>query len=157
MAMCKRCWLVVAVLVLTLTGMGYKFLVMGSTTQGSDGRTALQLSPSERDLVLGEMRAFLASVQRISEGVVKDDMQQVEQAAREVGMAAQEVVPTSLVGKLPLAFKQLGFGTHRKFDQLGLDAQQLGDKEHALAQLSELMQNCVACHAAYRIEAHDDK
>ncbi|HID48188.1 MAG TPA: hypothetical protein EYP40_00985, partial [Chromatiales bacterium] len=39
-----------------------------------------------------------------------------------------------------------------QFDQLALDAEQLGDPAHALAQLSTLMQNCVACHAVYRIE-----
>ena len=36
---------------------------------------------------------------------------------------------------------------------LALDADELEDPEHSLQQLSELMQNCVACHAAYRIDA----
>ena len=46
----------------------------------------------------------------------------------------------------------LGFDTHRKFDTLALDAEQLGDPDHSLEQLAELMSNCVACHAAYRID-----
>ncbi|NOY15605.1 MAG: cytochrome c, partial [Gammaproteobacteria bacterium] len=54
-------------------------------------------------------------------------------------------------GKLPLAFKKLGFDTHAKFDQLAMDANDLGDRDHTLQQLSTLMENCVACHAAYRI------
>jgi cytochrome c556 len=33
-----------------------------------------------------------------------------------------------------------------------MDAADLGDKEHAMQQLGALMQNCVACHAAYRID-----
>jgi len=37
------------------------------------------------------------------------------------------------------------------FDALALDADELGDKEHTLEQLSELMKNCVACHAVYKI------
>ena len=61
-------------------------------------------------------------------------------------------MPGSLVGKLPLEFKKLGFDTHSKFTQLALDAEQLGDEQHALAQVSELMENCVACHAIYKIE-----
>jgi hypothetical protein len=55
------------------------------------------------------------------------------------------------MGKLPLAFKQLGLETHSGFDALALDAEQLGDPAHTLTQLAGLLQNCVACHAAYRI------
>ena len=64
----------------------------------------------------------------------------------------QMAVPGSLVGKLPLAFKKLGFDTHARFDELALDAEQLGDRDHALAQLNAILMNCVACHAAYRFE-----
>jgi cytochrome c556 len=56
------------------------------------------------------------------------------------------------MGKLPMEFKQLGFDTHTKFDQLALDAEQMGDKDQVLEQVGKLMQNCVACHAAYRID-----
>ena len=62
-------------------------------------------------------------------------------------------VPASLMGKLPLGFKQLGFDTHSRFDQLALDAESLGDAGQSLAALGELMANCVACHAAFRIDA----
>jgi hypothetical protein len=62
----------------------------------------------------------------------------------------------SLIGKLPLEFKKLGFDTHSKFDQLAMDTQDLGDGNHALTGLATLLQNCVACHAAHQIEATDD-
>ena len=42
--------------------------------------------------------------------------------------------------KLPLEFKKLGMGTHKAFDQLALDAADLGDKGHTMQQLGELMQ-----------------
>ena len=79
-------------------------------------------------------------------------MQAVAESARSAGLAAQQGVPGSLMGKLPVEFKKLGYDTHAKFDELALDAEQLGDEEHALSQLGVLMQNCVACHAAYRLE-----
>ena len=47
----------------------------------------------------------------------------------------------------------LGFDTHRRFDQLALDAEQLGDTQHSLQQLAKLMANCVSCHASYRIDS----
>lgn len=151
--MCKLGWSVAGVLLLALLAVGYKFIIAGSTLPASDGREALLLEPGERDLVLAEMRQFLVSVQGITDGLTGKDMQRVAEAARGVGAAAQQAVPASLVGKLPLSFKKLGFDTHRKFDLLALDAEQLEDPEHTLQQLSELMNNCVACHATYRIDS----
>ena len=150
--MCKLCWTMSLILLLITGGLAWKFLIQGETVTATDGRQALLLEPAERDLVLAEMRAFLASVQSIVQGVQEKDMDDVARAARHVGAAAQGEVPGSLIGKLPLSFKKLGFDTHRQFDQLALDAEQLGDPDHTLEQLAGLMRNCVACHAAYRID-----
>ena len=150
--MCKLCWASVAVLLLVVVGMGYKFIFSGAVVATADGREAIVLEPAERDMVLGEMRAFLETVQAITEGIGNDDMASVVSAARPMGTAAQQGVPGSLVSKLPLEFKKLGFDTHGKFEQLALDAEQLGDREHTLNQLTELLQNCTACHVMYRFE-----
>ncbi len=151
--MCKTCWVVVILLLLVTGGMAYKFIIQGSVEQGSDGRSAIQLTHGEKDMVLGEMRAFLQAVQSITVGLSGDDMENVVKSARSVGMAAQQAVPGSLVGKLPLAFKKLGFDTHTRFDALALNAEQFGDPADTLKELSVLMENCVACHAAYRLDA----
>ena len=149
----KTCWTVVVILLIVLLGTVYKFVIEGSTQQSTDNRLAIQLTPGEKDLVLAEMRAFLASVQQVIHGVSTKDMKLIAVSARTVGRAAQQGVPGSLMGKLPLEFKQLGLDTHEKFDLLALDAEQLEDENHSLAQLGSLMQNCVACHATYRLEA----
>ncbi len=78
-------------------------------------------------------------------------MELVTEHARKSGKAAQTGMPGTLVGKLPLKFKKLGGDTHAKFDQLAMDADALGDRDHVLEQLSTLMKNCVTCHATYRI------
>ena len=148
----KNCWFVIGTLLLVIVGGAYKFMIQGSVTESTDGRMAIQLSAGERDLVLEEMRAFLASVQQITKGISENDMELVAEYARKVGGAAQQAVPGTLMGKLPMAFKQLGFDTHTKFDQLALDAESMGDSNYALQQLSTLMQNCVACHAGHRLE-----
>jgi len=150
--MCRLCWASVVLLLLVVAGMGYKFIFSGEVTMTADGREAIVLAPAERDMVLEEMREFLVSVQAITEGIGNGDMAAVVEAARAVGASTQRAVPGSLVRKLPLEFKQMGFDTHSKFDQLALDAEQLGDAEYALGQLSELLQNCTACHAMYRFE-----
>ncbi len=76
----------------------------------------------------------------------------VAASARKSGRNAQMEVPGSLIGKLPLQFKKLGFDTRAKFDELALDAEQLGDRDHTLSQLSELLNNCVTCHAAFSFD-----
>jgi cytochrome c556 len=150
--MCKICWGITALLVLALLGGIYKFVVQGSTVPSTDNRSAILLEPGERDLVLIEMRAFLTSVQQITQGISAKDMKLVAEAAKHSGSAAVNEVPASLLAKLPLEFKKLGFDTHGKFDQLALDAEQMGDPAHSLQQISTLMNNCLACHQAYRID-----
>ncbi len=145
-------WPVAALFAVATFTMVYLFVIRGSTLPASDGREAILLSPGERDLVLGEMRAFLMAVQQITRAVADGDAEAVARAARAVGAGAQQGVPTTLVGKLPLAFKRLGFDTHSRFDEIALNAEQLDDSTEVPSELATLMQNCVACHAAYRID-----
>ncbi|RLA26360.1 MAG: hypothetical protein DRR06_13355 [Gammaproteobacteria bacterium] len=148
----KQCLLIVTILLAVIAGGAYKFLVQGSVVESTDGRLAIQLRASERDLILHEMRTFLATIQQVTQGISEDNMDRIAESARKVGSGARSEVPGTLVGKLPMEFKQLGFDTHKKFDQLAMDAEDLGDGSHTLGQLSTLIQNCVSCHAAYRIE-----
>jgi len=54
---------------------------------------------------------------------------------------------------LPLPFKKLGMETHKKFDDLAAHAEQGASNEELLIELSQLMNNCVACHAAYQLQS----
>ena len=127
-------------------------MIQGSVSESSDGRLTIHMNAGERDIVLAEMRAFLETVQQITKGIAENDMNLVAESARKVGKKAQGDVPGTLIGKLPVVFKKLGFDTHTKFDLLAMDALDLGDANLVSAQLAILMQNCVGCHAAYRID-----
>jgi hypothetical protein len=127
------------------------FFVRGMTTRSSDGRQAIALSPHERDMVLTEMRGILRSVQGVLAGLATHDMQQIAAAAKASGMASAADATPSLLAKLPLAFKDLGFSVHRGFDELSDTAQKGGTADQVLARLNTLLQSCVACHAAYRL------
>jgi len=154
--MCKVCWSITSVLLVVIIGMGYKFIIQGDVAQLNDNRVAIQLTKSEKDLVLTEMRIFLQSVQQITNGISKDELTLAADSARQSGSSAQIAVPGTLIGKLPIGFKKLGFDTHAKFDELALDAEQLGDSSHTLSQLNTLLENCVSCHATYRFEVDTD-
>jgi len=148
----KLSWILVAIFGASTLFMVYKFVFSGSAEKSADGRLAIHLNVDERDLVLEEMRTFLESVQLITQGVANDDFNSVANAAQKVGRAAQQEVPGTLVGKLPLEFKKMGFDTHSQFTQIGLDAEQFSDSKHTLQQLSTVLQNCVACHATFKFE-----
>ena len=148
--MFKPCWSIVIILSLVTVGMAYKFIIQGEVIEEPDSRTTILLTQKERDLVLFEMRVFLQSVQQITSGISADDMDLVASSARKSGRNAQIAVPGTLIGKLPIAFKKLGFDTHAKFDELALDAEQLGDGEHTVTQLGTLLENSVSCHSAFK-------
>lgn len=127
--------------------------LFANATAADDARATIGLDPDERALVLAEMRAFLQSVQVITQALSTEDLGAATAAARQVGTTAAAEVPDTLKAKLPMGFRKLGSATHRAFDELALDAEQLGDPGHSLGQLASLLGNCVACHATYRIEA----
>lgn len=149
--MCRLSWILNIVLLALLGITLYQFVIRGSVAPSPDGRAAIVLTDAERNLVFSEMRGFLVAIQGISAAVVGGDVDGVVEHAKAVGMASSEGVPPALIGKLPLGFKKLGFATHRGFDQLALDIEQMGDAGLAQEKLATLMQNCVACHAAYRL------
>ena len=122
----------------------------------SDKRQAVHLDDEERTRVLEEMRTFLSTLQKITQGVVDNDMPAASKAAKTMGQDASGGVSLSLIFKLPFNFKMLAADTHQKFDQIALDADSLADRDHTLEQVAVLMQNCVACHAIYRIELEED-
>lgn len=148
----RLCWPLAGVFAAATLVLVYLFVIRGSTVPASDGRLAILMTTGERDMVLGEMRGFLMAVQGISQAIVDQDPAAAARAARTVGAAAQQAVPAGLVGKLPLDFKRLGFDTHERFDQLALNTERFGDTSQILPELAVLLQNCTACHAAYRID-----
>jgi len=118
-----------------------------------DQRQEIQLDSAARALVLLEMRQFLGGIQQITEALVRDDLKTVAKAARSLGIQAAHEVPDVVKAQLPMGFKQLGFSVHKEFDQLALDADNLGDGKYAMKQLSTILQKCVACHATFQINA----
>ncbi|MBI1175259.1 MAG: hypothetical protein GC139_08345 [Sideroxydans sp.] len=129
------------------------FFVRGNTAAGSDNRTAVVLAPGERSLILSEMRGLLAGVHGILDGINHNDMKQVADAARAVGMASAADVNPALMAKLPLAFKQLGMSVHRDMDDLAQAAAQGRPAAELQGMLASSMSKCVACHASWQLKS----
>ncbi len=143
---------IIAVLLLVIAVMAYKFIIAGSTEKAADGRVAIILAPEEKALMLREMRGFVAGLQTISDALARDDMKGAAAAARAMGTAKSGEVPAAMLGKLPLEFKTLAFSVHREFDTIASDAERAGNARHALGQVSDVLQKCVACHGSYQVK-----
>jgi cytochrome c556 len=128
------------------------FVVLtGSAFAKEDTRNPIVLTEDERNLVLEEMRTFLDTVRSITVSLSKEDMKTLAESAIKVGMGSSGEVPPALTAKLPQQFKMLAMQVHKGFDQLALDATDMGDKQQTLEQLGAILGNCVACHAIYRL------
>ena len=149
---CKICWGVNIVLIGAAAFAAYLFIFGKPAQIADDGRTAIVMTRAEKEMVLGEMRAFLEAVQAITEGVVDEDLAYIADSAYAVGMAATGGEPAALIAKLPLEFKQLGMGTHQAFDKLGNEATDRGDPQVVLDMLGDILQRCTTCHAGYRFD-----
>jgi hypothetical protein len=145
--------------ILTIITIGY-FFYFGNTSKSLDTRTSIHLTPAERQLVLTEMRALLEAVNGMLSGLGEKDYEKAAKAADAVGMglvASLEHQEKTILLKLPVSFKKLGFGTHEKFDTIAAKIRKKEEIHSILKEMDDLTKNCVACHAGYKIELDTEK
>ena len=118
----------------------------------ADARQRLLVPPPARDKILSEMRAMLESLSGVLHALAANDPQAAEKAARASGMAVAADVQPEMRKLLPQPFLQLGMQTHQSFDALADRLKAGGTREETLKALAKLTSNCVACHAAYRLD-----
>jgi len=148
------CAVVGVLWVVTVIFIGWLF-VKGWTAPSTDGRTEILLAPSERDLILAEMRGLLKAVSGIVAGLgdPSQTSAQVAQAARGAGMQMATDVDPALLAKLPLAFKQMGMSVHRDMDGLAEAAGGGEMPQQILNRLAGITARCTTCHDLYRFGA----
>ncbi|VAW96402.1 hypothetical protein MNBD_GAMMA19-1241 [hydrothermal vent metagenome] len=139
----------IALWMISLAVVGMYFY-KGWATPSADGRVAIILAPTERDRVLENMRGMLETVQEIIDGLARNDIEQVAARASAGGMGAVRM-PVGLMAKLPMAFKEMGLGVHRGFDELARAARTGASDGEMLNALSTQLSSCIACHATYRL------
>lgn len=144
-------WIAIGILSAIIIAIGVKFVLLGSTEKAEDGRTAILLTTTERQAVLGEMRMLLEANQQIVEALANNDMKAIAEAVKPVGSGAIHTMDFALKAKLPIEFKQLGFATHYAFDDLAKMAEENKPAREIQLALANTMNNCIACHAAYQL------
>ncbi len=134
-----------------IAAMGLCLVATTVMASNSDERRVLLMTEMQRNHILVEMRALLAGTQNILHALAVDDMAAVARHARPLGTGMAHKSEDHLQAALPKEFVQLGMSVHKDFDQIATDAESLKNFRHTLKQLSQSMNKCVACHAAYQI------
>lgn len=148
----RLCLVALVVWMFTIGVLAWLF-VRGWTVPGSDHRTAIQLAPSERDQILGEMRLLLKAVHGVVTGLSapEGDLRAVEASARAAGMGMAADVNPAIMAKLPLAFKQMGMSVHQDMDQLADAVVRRETPPEILKRLSSITARCTTCHDLFRL------
>ncbi|RLA01339.1 MAG: hypothetical protein DRQ47_08200 [Gammaproteobacteria bacterium] len=143
---------IVAVLIIIIAAGAYKFIIKGSVIESTDSRITIELESGERHFILGEMRGLLSKIQQLIAALATDDMDTFIQVAKVLKDESRGEIQQSLIGQMPIGFKKMSYKIHSDFTQLYDDALAKQDTAYSLQQVSELMQNCVACHATYSLQ-----
>jgi alpha-acetolactate decarboxylase len=122
-----------------------------------DKRYSLGLDAEEKAEFLAEMRQMLTTIQQIMTGIATKDKDMIINAARYSGNKMARATPQSVKDKTPVSFEQIGGPTHMMFEELIINVEEMDlddlDDITDLAELTgKLMRNCLACHAAFKVE-----
>ena len=144
---------------LTLALFAYLFFVgdvQPVAADAVDRRVTINLTKSEKNLVLGEMRLILAALQGVLENLSREEYENAATIASGAGMKMATEVGgehPSVLRKLPFAMRKLGFSVHRDFDDLSRTLKQPEvNRQEVLSNLSNTLSKCVSCHATYRLK-----
>ena len=126
-------------------------------TLAADNREVVRFPDMLYEHELANMRDHLATLQQIHAALAKGDYDAASHLAEQrLGLTslpmhgAHEVAPY-----MPQPMQDIGTSMHRAASRFAVEATNAsatGDVKPALAALSTLTAQCVACHAAYRLE-----
>jgi antitoxin component of RelBE/YafQ-DinJ toxin-antitoxin module len=117
-----------------------------------DNRLPIEVTVPQQEMVLEEMRDYVAALQEITGGLAVSDFNKVAEAATRMGRGRMVGERMEMARQLPEQFRMMGMSEHDDFDAIARDAIDLQDKDHTLEQVSAALGKCVACHATFRLQ-----
>lgn len=121
-----------------------------------DTRSLVNMPPMMQQHMLNNMRSHLNTLNRIQQALADKAFDTAaELAEQNLGISSLNSHGAShMAAYLPAPMQAMGTQMHRAASQFALIAQEsaIGDDLHTpLAALSQITQQCVACHNSYRI------
>lgn len=124
-----------------------------------DARVAVELpAPPMRTHMLANMRDHLAALHEIQAALARDDNSRraAEIAEHRIGMSSLEAHGAGhMAPYMPKPMQNIGTAMHRaasRFARVTEEAAVRRDLRPALQALSDVTQQCVTCHAGYRLK-----
>jgi len=121
-----------------------------------DARQLVKFPEPMRLHTITSMRDHLLALQEIDVALSKSDFDNASRIAEQrLGMSSLELHGASHIAPyMPQGMQDIGTQMHRSASRFAVEAQNASvsnDVRPALAALGIVMQQCVACHAAYRL------
>jgi hypothetical protein len=122
----------------------------------ADDRIKVDFPPMMRDHMLGNMRDHLSALQEITSSLSSGQYDQAADVAESrLGMSSMALHGAAHMSKImPKEMAAIGTEMHHAASRFALSARDAdidGGLGKAFGALSEVMQQCVACHTSYRV------
>jgi len=122
----------------------------------ADSRVLVRFPEPMRLHTMANMRDHLQSLQEIDVALARGDFDKAASIAEtRLGLSSLEAHGAShLAPYMPKGMQETGSNMHRAASRFAVEAQNASvsnDVKPALAALATVMEQCVACHAAYRL------
>jgi cytochrome c556 len=122
----------------------------------ADSRIKVDLPDMMREHMMSNMRGHLQALEIITRNLAEHNYEQAaDEAEKSLGMSSLESHGAKHLGKfMPAEMAAIGQQMHHAASRFALaarDAEVEGGLDKAFGALSDVMQNCLACHSAYRV------
>jgi cytochrome c556 len=123
----------------------------------ADARQGVALPPPMREHLLANMRDHLAALGEIQAALAAGRFERAADIAEHrLGMSSLQGHGAShMAPHMPKGMQEIGTGMHRAASRFARTAQEAPVADglpRALGALAEVTQQCVACHASYRLQ-----
>ena len=124
---------------------------------GPDTRAAVRFPPDLRAHTLANMRDHLATLQQVQDALGRGDYERAGSLAESrLGLSSLEAHGAHQIAPyMPAGMQEAGTAMHKAASRFAIEATNAGatgDAKPAIAALANVTAQCVACHAAYRLE-----
>lgn len=122
-----------------------------------DLRVAVEMPDMMKSHMLANMRDHLLTLSEIQSALAKGEYEvAADLAEKRLGMTSLESHGAAhMAGFMPKGMQEIGNNMHRAASRFAVKAQEAQvtrDLPSALGALSEVSQQCIACHAGYRLK-----
>ena len=134
------------------TSLALSLAALLPAANAADTRQLVEMPPPMQEHMLGNMRDHLVALGEIQAALGKGDFDRASDIAEQrIGMSSlQSHGASHMAPYMPKAMQDIGTNMHRAASRFARTAQE-GDGQKALEDLALVTQQCVACHAGYRV------